>query len=69
MKFEKLNSVYTNLNNYCHHAKKDEIIQVTDWSNGEGWDITLGDKTLQLTYGELEAITVLTKIVHPKEPK
>jgi hypothetical protein len=66
MKFEKLNSVYTDLREYCHHAKPGEVIQVTDWSNGEGWDITLGNKTLQLTYGEFEAISVLTKIVHPK---
>jgi hypothetical protein len=29
----------------------------------------LGNKTLQLTYGEFEAISVLTKIVHPKETK
>jgi len=66
MNFEKRKSVYTELNDYCHLAKKHEVIEVTEWTNGEGWDIAIGDKHIALTMGELQAIEVLTKVAHPK---
>lgn len=33
-------------------AKKDDFIEVTEWTNGEGWDITINDKVIPLTRGE-----------------
>lgn len=67
MNFETRQSVYTNLRDYCHLSKPDVTIEVCGWINGEGWDISIGERTISLTYGELEAITVLTKIKHPQE--
>lgn len=67
MKFHKRDSVYTNLKQYCHLAKSDEIIDVCEWVNGEGWDISIGNRQLMLTHGELEAINVLTKVAKPKK--
>ena len=67
MKFQNRSSVYTNLRQYCHHAKSDAIIEVCEWANGEGWDISVGDRIVSLTMGELHAIEVLTKVAHPKE--
>ena len=66
MNFEKRKSVYTELINYCYHAKPGQVIEVTEWTNGEGWDIAFGDKHIALTMGELLAIEVLTKVAHPK---
>jgi len=66
MNFDKQASVYTNLRQYCHLAKADDIVEVCEWSNGEGWDIAFGDKHIALTMGELQAIEVLTKVAHPK---
>jgi len=66
MKFDKRSSVYTNLRQYCHLAKADDIVEVCEWTNGEGWDIAFGDKHIALTMGELQAIEVLTKVAHPK---
>ena len=66
MNFDKRASVYTNLRQYCHLAKADDIVEVCEWSNGEGWDIAFGDKHIALTMGELQAIEVLTKVAHPK---
>jgi hypothetical protein len=48
-------------------AKPHEIVEVTDWVNGEGWDISIGNRNFQLTMGELQAIQVLCAIAHPKE--
>lgn len=41
--------------------KKDDFIEVTEWTNGEGWDITINDRVIPLTRGELDAIDYLTK--------
>jgi len=67
MKFQQRQSVYTNLRQYCHMAKADATVEVTEWSNGEGWDIAIDNKIISLTYGELGAINVLTKVKHPQE--
>jgi len=67
MKFQQRQSVYTNLKQYCHMAKPDAIVEVTEWSNGEGWDIAFDNKIISLTLGELQAIEVLTKVAHPED--
>lgn len=54
-------SVNDNLRKYDHLAKKDDFIEVTEWTNGEGWDITINDRVISLTYGQLEAIKYLIK--------
>ena len=46
---------------YDHLAKDSDFIEVTEWANGEGWDICLNDKLISLTYGQLEAIKYLVK--------
>jgi hypothetical protein len=67
MNFETRQSVYTNLRDYCHMAKPDVNIEVCGWINGEGWDISIDERIVSLTYGELDAINVLTKIKHPEK--
>lgn len=54
-------SVNDNLSKYDHLAKNDDFIEVTEWTNGEGWDITINDRVIPLTSGELDAINYLTK--------
>ena len=53
-------SINDNLRKYDHLAKENSFIEITEWSNGEGWDITIDDKTISLTMGELSAINFLT---------
>jgi hypothetical protein len=67
MNFAQRRTVYTDLNSYCHMAKPHEIVEVTEWVNGEGWDISIGNRTFQLTMGELQALTVLCNVAHPKD--
>lgn len=52
------------LNKYCHLAKEQSFIEVTDWENGEGFDVVIDNKLFSLSWGELEAINVLA---HYKE--
>jgi hypothetical protein len=61
MEKSKRNAVMENLNKFCHLAKEHDYVDVTEWTNGEGWDICLNDKLISLTYGQLEAIKYLVK--------
>ena len=60
-------SVSDDLSKYDYLKNTDEnaFIEVTEWSNGEGYDITIetknDNKLISLTNGELEAINYLTK--------
>ena len=67
MKFSKRNTVHTDLSLYCHQAKPNEIMEVTEWTNGEGWDIFMGNRNFYLTHGEMQALQVLLNIAHPKD--
>ena len=44
-------------------AKDGDFIEVTEWTNGEGWDISINDRLLHLTHGEFDAINYLTKVL------
>jgi hypothetical protein len=59
---EKYNkkSVYEKLKTFDYLSKEDSFIEVTEWHNGEGWDITIDDKVISLTHGQLAAINYLT---------
>ena len=59
-------AVMASLGDYCHLADQNDIIEVSQWSTGEGWDITIDSKhntrTFSLTDGEMKALIVLTNI-------
>lgn len=61
MKKIKRESINDNLKKYDFLAKDSDFIEVTEWANGEGWDISINDKIFQLTMGELDAINYLVK--------
>ena len=50
---------FTELKNYDHLAKDNDFMEVTEWFNGEGFDVTTGDKQFHLTWGEFEALQAL----------
>ena len=56
-------SVYDDLNKYDALSKKDDFIEVTEWSNGEGFDICINELHFHLTHGQLDAINYLTKVL------
>lgn len=61
MEISERKSVSDNLRKYDYLAKDDDYIEVTEWGNGEGWDITLNEQVISLTWGQLDAIDYLTK--------
>lgn len=60
MEYTNRKSVNCDLNKFCYMAKKNSFIEVTEWTNEEGWDITIDNKIFSLTAGELDAINYLT---------
>jgi hypothetical protein len=57
----KLNSINEDLRKFDYLAKEHDYIEVTEWHNGEGWNIDLNGTTIQLADGQLKAINYLTQ--------
>ena len=48
---------FAELKGYCPFAKDDDYIEITEWWNGEGFDVSISEeKTISLTWGEWELI-------------
>ena len=54
-------SVNASLKDFCYLSKEHSFVEVTEWSNLDGYDITIDDKQFSLTHGELDAIKALVK--------
>lgn len=62
MEFASRKSVHDDLKKYDYLSKDSGYIEVTEWVNGEGIDVTIesdNTKLISLTYGELNAINYL----------
>ena len=62
-KIERLRSITTKMKMFDLTSKESGYITVTEWSNGEGWDISLNDKMIGISRGMLDAINFLTTAV------
>ena len=62
MEIKNRRCILEDLNKFDIMAKKDDFIEVCEWTNCEGFDISITDKKIiSLTRGELDAIVLLTK--------
>lgn len=56
-------AVFAELKNYCMHSGDHDYMEVTEWSNGEGFDIMIernrGIERFSLSHGEWELLQVL----------
>lgn len=56
-------AVFAELKDYCMHSGDHDYMEVTQWSNGEGFDIIIdrkrGMERFSLSYGEWELLQVL----------
>jgi len=56
-------AVFAQLKPYCMHSGDQDYMEVTEWSNGEGFDIVIDRKgdteRFSLTHGEWELLQVL----------
>jgi len=66
IEYSKRNTIFCTLDKYCHFAKEDDYIEVTKWSNEEGYDIVISSgskyQIVSLTLGEIELLNVLLNI-------
>lgn len=69
MKIGSRKSIYDDLQKYDYLKNKSSFIEITEWTNGEGWDIAINEKMFNLTYGELEAINYLVKALDYESDK
>ena len=65
-------SMFSELKEYCHHAKPNDYIEVTEWHNGEGIDVDVcstnkGNQTFMLTYGEWQLLKKLVKALDNRD--
>lgn len=65
-RYEK-KTVMDNLKKYDYLSKDSDYIEVSEWNNGEGWDIIINGRYIKLTYGELKAINYLITTLEVKE--
>jgi hypothetical protein len=70
IEFSKRNTVFASLESFCVMAKEDDFIEVTQWTNYEGFDVNIsdrsGNKTFSLTDGEFRALKKLVKFLDKK---
>lgn len=69
MEINKIKSICDDLNKYDYLAKADSFIEITRWSSGEGWNITINDRIFYLTEGELDAINYLVNTIRFEKDK
>jgi len=64
IKFEDRKSIFAELKTI--YSKEHDFIEVTEWTNGEGFDITISDdKQISLHETELDVINLLVKKLRP----
>ena len=66
MEFNSRKSVNDKLKKYDYIAKDNDIIEVIEWTNGEGYDIIINDKIISLTRGQIDAINYLVSSLEYK---
>ena len=69
MEFNDKKSVHDDLSKYCVLSKENSFVEITEWVNGEGFDITIesyDSKLLSLTRGEIDAIVHLSNCLNYK---
>lgn len=71
MELKKRTSVFTELKPFCYMSVENDFIEVTEWTNGEGFDITIsnksGEKLTSMTYGEYKALKKVIKFLNKGE--
>ena len=59
MEITKVNQITDSLKKYTYSGKDSDYITLTEWTNGEGYDIDINGKLITLSDSELEAINYL----------
>ena len=64
-KTAKRDSVFSEIGEFCYLSKDTDFLEVTGWSNGDGFDVNLssynGEQNMSLTYGQYKLLKKLIK--------
>jgi hypothetical protein len=60
-KVDQRKSISADLNKFCVLSKEHDFIEITEWTNGEGYDITINERLFMFSHGQLDAIRILVK--------
>jgi len=52
-------SRFTELRPYDHTAKDHDFMEVCEWHNQEGFDVTMNDRVTSFTWGQWECLQAL----------
>lgn len=63
MEVTKVSQITDNLKKYVYGGKDSDYITLTEWTNGEGYDIDINGKLITLSNDELEAINYLALVM------
>ena len=63
MEITKVNQITDNLKKYTYSGKDSDYLTLTEWANGEGYDIDINGKLITLSDNELEAINYLILVM------
>jgi hypothetical protein len=68
MKKNLRKSVFSDVGNSCYLSKTGDFIEVTEWTNGEGFDVTISDRSsFIMTWGEFKLLKKLVKMLNKYE--
>ena len=59
-------AIFDTLKKYDHTAKEHDFIEITEWYNGEGFDVEVQSSLstrFQLTWGQFKALKKLIKVL------
>jgi hypothetical protein len=48
---------------FSDHLKDNQVCDITEWANGEGFDVSFEDKTIALTHAEFHAMCGLGNLM------
>ena len=54
-------TVFMELKQIDYLAKEGSFMELTAWTNGEGFDCTIDDKNMQFTFDQFRAMKLLVK--------
>ncbi len=70
MKKANRKSVMGDSDKHCYLSKQSDFVEVTEWTNGEGFDVTISDRFMfGITRGEFKLLKKLVKILNEDEQK
>ena len=63
MEVTKVSQITDDLKKYTYGGKDSDYITLTEWANGEGYDIDINGKLISLSDNELDAINYLALVM------